>query len=69
MTFQERLNRLYTKANDAVKSENYRQFEHYITILRGICVALEYGPVEHVWKNEVLCKINELEVYWGICNE
>lgn len=69
MTFPERLKKIYSKANDAIKADNIQEFDHYITILRGVAVALEYGPIEGVWKNEVLCDINDLEIYWGICNE
>lgn len=69
LTFHERLNKIYDQAKQCANANDKTGYDHYFSVLIGICVALEYANIEGVWRPEVIAAMNELEVYWGMCNE
>lgn len=70
LTFPERLKRIYKKARDACSAGNRREYEHYMHVILGIVVALDYTiSIDGIWRNDVLYEYRQIEMYWMVCNE
>lgn len=69
ITFWQRILRIEKMAKEAANAEDEEKFEHLISILTGMSIALEYANIESIWRNDVICIINNLKTYWSVCNE